>query len=47
MELTLYTARCKGNQSNCEYPDKRIIATAAEMADAVKYDHVCAEYRNN
>ena len=47
MELTLYTARCRGDQSNCEYPDKRIIDSDAGMADAVKYDHVCAEYRNN
>lgn len=47
MQLTIYTARCRGNKANCVYPDRRVVSTAEEMAAAAKLDHVCAEYKNN
>ena len=47
MNLTIYTARCTGNKSNCVYPDRREVSTAEELAAAAKLDHVCAEYQNN
>lgn len=44
MQLTISTANCTGNQKNCFYPNKRVITSADELKEAVKVDHVCAEY---
>jgi len=41
------TANCIGNQKNCFYPNKRVVASVDELKEAVKVDHVCAEYENN
>lgn len=47
MQLTICTANCTGNQKNCLYPNKRVVASVDELKEAVKVDHVCAEYENN
>lgn len=47
MQLTIFTATCIGNAKNCTYPKKRVVTSAEELIDAVKYDHVCAEYTKN
>lgn len=47
MQLTICTANCTGNQKNCLYPNKIVVASDDELKEAVKLDHVCAEYKNN
>ena len=47
MQLTICTANCTGNQKNCLYPNKCVVTSADELKEAVKVDHVCAEYENN
>jgi len=47
MQLTICTANCTGNQKNCLYPNKRVVTSVDELKEAVKVDHVCAEYGNN
>jgi putative DNA primase/helicase len=47
MELILYAARCTGNEKNCLYPDRHEITGADDLIEAVRYDHVCAEYKGN
>jgi len=47
MQLMICTANCIGNQKNCFYPNKRVVASVDELKEAVKVDHVCAEYENN
>ncbi|AHM57661.1 hypothetical protein EAL2_808p01560 (plasmid) [Peptoclostridium acidaminophilum DSM 3953] len=47
MQLTIYTANFTGNQKNCLYPNKSIVTSVDELKEAVKLDHVCAEYKNN
>lgn len=47
MELLLYVANCVGNQTNCIYPNRVVVTNAEELREAVKRDHVCAEYRND
>lgn len=47
MQLTICTANCTGNQKNCLYPNKRVVTSVDELKEAVKVDHVCAEYEKN
>jgi putative DNA primase/helicase len=47
MQLTICTANCIGNQKNCLYPNKSVVTSEDELKEAVKLDHVCAEYKNN
>lgn len=47
MKLTIFTAKCTGKKSNCSYPDRREITSAEELKEAVRFDHVCGEYRDN
>jgi P4 family phage/plasmid primase-like protien len=47
MQLTIFNATCIGNAKNCTYPQKQVVTSAEELIDAVKYDHVCAEYTKN
>ena len=44
MLLTLYTADCTGNATNCLYPHRVDVTSAAELAAAVAHDHVGAKY---
>ena len=45
--ITVYTADCTGNASNCLYPNKIEIADEASAKLAFAKDLVCARYRNN
>lgn len=45
MELILFTAGCKGVASNCRYPNRVVVTNAEEMAKAISFDHVSAEYK--
>lgn len=47
IKLTIYTADCTHSLSNCIYPNKHIITDETSMKDAMKYDHVTAEYKEN
>ena len=47
MEFTIYTADCVGNPTNSLYPNKVVIRSAADLAEAVRLDHVCAAYQNS
>ena len=45
--ITVYTANCRGNPTNCLYPHRIEITDVANAAKAFSRDIVCAEYRNN
>ena len=47
MRFTIYTANVTGAQDNCVYPRRHEITDAASLAQAVRKDHVCAEYKNS
>ena len=47
MKLTIYTADCTGDAANCRYPHKVDATNAAELAEAVAFDHVAARYLND
>jgi putative DNA primase/helicase len=47
IEFTLYTADCAGNLSNCFYPKKTVIKNKDSFLEAIKFDHVSAEYKDN
>ena len=47
MELTLYTADCRGVESNTCYPNKVVVDNAADFSAAIAHDHVIAEYKGN
>lgn len=47
INFTLYVSSTLGNLSNCLYPRKVLIRDEASMLDAIKYDHVSAEFKNN
>lgn len=45
--ITVYTANCRGNATNCLYPHRIEITDEASAIAAFFHDTVCAEYRNN
>ena len=47
MQITMFTADCTGKAANCSYPNRRVVSTPEEMQVAVRFDHVCAEYKGN
>lgn len=47
MKFTIYTAACSGNEANCLYPQKCEIQSANDLQKAVKFDHVCAAFKQN
>ena len=47
MQITMFTADCTGQAANCNYPNRRVVSTPEEMREAVRFDHVCAEYKGN
>ena len=47
MQITMFTADCTGQAANCSYPNQRVVVTPEEMQEAVRFDHVCAEYQGN
>ena len=44
MKLVLCLANSSGDKKNCLYPKRVEVFSAEEMAKAVRFDHVCAEY---
>ena len=47
MKLVLQTANIVGDEKNCLYPNRAEVTSAEELQEAVKMDHVCAEYDND
>lgn len=47
MQLILYTANVVSDAKNCFYPNRVEVADAKGLQEAVKFDHVCAEYQKN
>lgn len=47
MKLIIQTANVVSDAKNCLYPNRVEVTSASELRDAVKKDHVCAEYKNN
>lgn len=47
MQLTLYTANCRGKNNNTLYPNRCIIENEDDLCTAAAYDHVCAKYKNS
>ncbi len=47
MKLILQLANVTGDAKNCLYPRHVEIMSAEDLQEAVKYDHVCAEYDND
>ena len=47
MNFVIYTADCTGNKANCDYPHRVEVDSSDVLQEAVKKDHVCAEYKGN
>lgn len=47
MNFVIYTADCTGNKANCDYPHRVEVDGPEVLQEAVKKDHVCAEYKGN
>lgn len=47
MHLVLQTANAVSDAKNCLYPNRVDVTNAKELLEAVKFDHVCAEYTKN
>lgn len=45
--ITVFVANCRGNPTNCLYPNRIEITDASSAAEAFSRDIVCAEYRNS
>ena len=46
-EFTLYTSTTIGSKSNSIYPTAVQVADIEALRAAVRYDHVCAKYKDN
>ena len=47
MQITMFTANCVGQAANCSYPNRVKASTAEQLQQAIRFDHVCAEYKGN
>lgn len=47
MKMTLYTATCTGQETNCYYPEERVIESPEDLMAAVRMDHVGAAYKDH
>ena len=47
MRLILQTANVVSDAKNCLYPNHVEAASGPELQQAVKMDHVCAQYKGN
>ena len=47
MQVTICTANCVGQARNCSYPNRVTVVTPEQLQEAVKKDHVCAEFKGN
>ncbi len=46
MRLNLYSADCTGNAKNCHYRNHIEASTKEALEEAIRFDHVCAEYKD-
>lgn len=46
MRLNLYSADCTGNAKNCHYRNHIDASTKEAFEEAIRFDHVCAEYKD-
>ena len=46
-EFTLYTSTTIGSKSNSIYPTAVSVSDIEALRAAVRYDHVCAKYKDN
>ncbi len=47
MNFTIYAADTVGDKTNCIYRNRKEITSAADLADAVKKDYTCGQFKNN
>ena len=47
INFKLYTANSVGNEKNSLFPTKAVVTDKASLLQAVQFDHVTAEYKNN
>ena len=47
MKLVLHLADTAGDAKNCIYPNPVEVSSAKELQEAVRLDHVCAEYKED
>lgn len=47
MHLMLQTAGTAGDEKNCRYPNQVNVTGPEMLAEAARFDHVCAVYKNN
>lgn len=47
MKFTLYTAKVSQRKDNCYYPNKVEVLDEATLIEAIKFDNVSAEYKDN
>ena len=47
MIICMNLANTVGDERNCRYPTRVEIKSADELREAVRLDHVCAEYKND
>lgn len=47
MFFVLQTANVTADARNCVYPNRKEITSGDELKEAVKFDHVCGEFRKN
>ena len=45
--LTAFCANCRGDESNCRYPNKIVIDGIEAFRSLVSYDHVFTEFKDN
>lgn len=47
MFFVLQTANVTADAKNCVYPNRKEITTGDELKEAVRFDHVCGEFKKN
>lgn len=46
-QITIYTANCRENAANTNYPNECIINSTEELLEATRQDNVCCQFENN
>ena len=47
MFFVLQTANVTADAKNCVYPNRKEITSGDELKEAVRFDHVCGEFKKN
>ena len=47
MFFVLQTANVAADAKNCVYPNRKEITSGDELKEAVRFDHVCGEFKKN